>query len=149
MALILSLWQVSDDYHFRMNSFTDSSKTYHLTKDSCTCPHFKYRKTNCKHMKRLKKHMDSMAGRERPNYKKVRSHTDPSVYYKVSTYRNGRKTCTCPHFKYNKSECKHMLPGRRCRKVRSHTDPSVFYTVTNKSCTCPHFKYRKTKCKHM
>ena len=40
--------------------------------------------------------------------KSVRSHTDPSVFYTVTTYPDGRKTCTCPHFKYRKIPCKHM-----------------------------------------
>ena len=47
----------------------------------------------------------------RPQYgrkKTVRSHTDPSVSYVVTTYPGGTKTCTCPHHKYRKVPCKHM-----------------------------------------
>ena len=91
---------------FQIQSFTDPSKKYSITHDFCSCPSFKYSNKKCKHIKKFSKYIPR--GRDRPNTKKVRSHSNPKIYYKVSTYRNGIKTCTCPHFRYRKSKCKHM-----------------------------------------
>lgn len=84
----------------------------------------------------------------------VRSHTDPTKEYTVTTYPDGRETCTCPHYKYRKTICKHMSRTSTTKRVSSHTCPGKEYTVTTyrdgrQTCTCPHYQYRKTKCKHM